>query len=68
MMKNLKSWKTTAVGVLTGIGLIVTQLVAVLDGDPATIFDYKVLLAGLAALGIGCLAKDGDKKSTDLGL
>ena len=61
MSQSVKQWRTTAVGWLTGIGILITQVVAVIDSDPETTFSVEGILAGLAALGIGTLAKDGDK-------
>ncbi len=66
LVKDLRSWKTTVVGLLTGLTLIVPQLIALLDTDPQTVFDLKILVAGLAAIGFGTLAKDGDKSSEDV--
>lgn len=66
MKKNFKSWKTTAAGILGGIGLLATQLGNLADNDPATLFDYKVALMALGMLGIGFFARDGDKSSEDV--
>lgn len=60
----MKNWKTTAVGILTGVGLIAVQLTALLDKDPATIFSIEGLVAGLAACGIGWFAKDAGISGT----
>lgn len=68
LIKNLKSWKTTALGFLGGLALIIPELQALIDGDPATVFNKAALMAGLAMLGIGVNAKDGDKSSKELGL
>lgn len=61
----MKNWKTTAVGVLTGIILIGTQLLALADADPATVFSLEGLMAGLAAMGIGYFAKDAGISGTE---
>lgn len=66
LVKDLRSWKTTLVGWLTGVAIIIPQLVSVLDSDPETVFELPLLLAGLAAIGIGTVAKDGDKSSKDV--
>ena len=66
LIKDVKSWKTTLVGCLTGVAIIIPQLIAVLDSDPETVFKLPLLLAGLAAIGIGTVAKDGDKSSEDV--
>ncbi len=62
----LKSVKTTVLGIALGLGVIAPQIVALLDGDDATIFSLKIFLGGLAAMGIGIAAKDGDKSTADL--
>ena len=66
LTKDIKSWKTTLVGWLTGGVIITTQLIAVLDSDPETVFNMTIFLTGLAALGIGTFAKDGDKSTKDV--
>lgn len=68
LVANLKSWKTTAVGVLSGIGLLVAQLTNLLDADPDTVLSVEIVVTALALIGGGIFAKDGDKKSTDVGL
>lgn len=65
---DIKNWRTTAIGFLTGLGIIVPQLINMLDSDPETVFQLPIFLAGLAAMGIGVAAKDGDKSSKKLGI
>ena len=67
MFKNLKSWKTSAVGFLSGLVIIATQIIALLDTDPATVFSYEAFVAALAVMGIGFFARDNDKSSEDVG-
>ncbi len=62
----LKSVKTTVLGIAIGVGIIAPQIVALLDGDDATIFSLKIFLGGLAAMGLGIAAKDGDKSTEEL--
>jgi hypothetical protein len=66
LSKDLKSWKTTAIGILTGLVLIAPQLINLLDGDPSTVFSTSAFWAGIAAMGFGVFAKDGDKSSEDV--
>lgn len=66
LITDLKSWKTTLVGWLTGITIIVPELIAYLDTNPETIMDLPTLLTGVAIFGIGTLAKDGDKSTEDV--
>ena len=67
LIKDIRSWKTTLIGWLTGSAMIIPQLIAIIDSDPETVFSLPVLLAGLAAIGIGTAAKDGDKSTEDIG-
>ncbi len=62
----LKSVKTTVLGIALGLGIVAPQIVALLDGDDTTIFSIKIFLGGLAAMGIGIAAKDGDKSTEDV--
>ena len=66
LMKDLKSWKTTALGFLGGLALMIPQIQAMLDDDPETIFAKSVFLTGLAMMGFGFAAKDGDKSTEDV--
>lgn len=65
---DIKNWRTTIVGIMTGLMLAAPQIINLLDNDPATIFDLNFLLAALGAMGIGVFAKDGDKSSKELGI
>ncbi len=60
-LECLKSWKTTAVGVIAGLILILPQIKALIDNDPATICDWNIVMAGVGAIIFGSVAKDGDK-------
>lgn len=62
-----KSWKTTIVGIAAAIGIIAHQVVALLDGDPATTFNLDAIIAALAAFGIGIAARDNDVSSEKAG-
>lgn len=53
-----KDLKTTIIGVLTAIGVVVTQLLALLDGDPSTAFDLGILIGALGIGGLSFFAKD----------
>ena len=66
--RSMKSWRTTALGILAGIGLILAQLKAVLDSDPATVFELEQFLAGLGALGVGWFARDNGVSSEEAGV
>ena len=62
----LKSVKTTVLGIALGLIIVAPQIVALLDNDDTTIFSLKILLGGLAAMGLGIAAKDGDKSTEDV--
>lgn len=68
LMKDLKSWKTTALGFISGLLIILPQIQNLLDGDPETVFSETVCMTGFALMGFGIAAKDGDKTSKELGL
>ena len=63
----MKSWKTTALGILAGLGILIVQVTAILDGNAETSFEWQQVLAGLGAVGIGWFARDNDKTSEDAG-
>ena len=66
LMQDLKSWKTTVAGLVGGLMLILPQLMAVLDDDPETVFVKTTFMTGLAMMGVGIAAKDGDKSTEDV--
>ena len=66
LMKDFKSWKTTAMGFLGGLMIVIPQIQAMLDDDPETVFVKSIFLTGLAMMGIGIAAKDGDKSTEDV--
>jgi hypothetical protein len=56
-----KSPKTTVLGIATILTALSSAAVALLDNDPATIFDVASVIAAVTA-GLGLiLAKDADK-------
>lgn len=59
------SWRTTAVGALAAVGLLITQVVALLDDNPATKLDPAVVMTALAALVGGFVARDDKVSSED---
>ena len=66
LMQELKSWKTTALGIISGLLVILPQIQNLLDGDPETVFSETVVMTGLALMGLGISAKDGDKSTEDV--
>jgi hypothetical protein len=64
---SLKSIKTTIAGVIAGLLIILPQLQNLLDADPATLCSWEAIATGLAVMGIGILARDGNLTSKDVG-
>lgn len=63
----MKSWKTTACGILTIIAAVSPALKAMIDGDHATNPDWS-LVAPLVTAGIAAIfARDNDKTSENVG-
>ena len=65
---DLKSVKTTVLGIVSGLVMILTQVLYVLDSDPETTGSMSLIVTGLGMLGVGVFAKDGDKSSEDVGV
>jgi len=66
LMKDFKSWKTTALGFVIGLMTILPEIAAFLDSDPETVFSKTVFMTGLGMIGLGIAAKDGDKSTEDV--
>ena len=60
MLNSLKQIHTTIMGVIAGLLIILPEIAAALDGNPETGLSITAVLAGLAIMGIGTAAKDGD--------
>lgn len=68
VITDLKSWKTSILGIIAGLLIILPEIRNFLDGNPETMLNETVILTGLAMMGIGVSAKDGDKSSKQLGI
>ena len=62
------SWRTSAVGILGGVGLLIGQIVAVLDSDPATVFSFEQVTIALGMLGLGIFSRDKNVSSEQQGI
>jgi hypothetical protein len=67
-MKVLSSWRTSAIGVITALLLLLTQASALLDGDPKTVFVPERVIEALGILGIGLTARDHSVSSKAAGV
>jgi len=68
MKAATKSWKTTALGILGALALVLAATHAQLDADPVTVADWASAITGaLALLGIGVAARDHDVTSESAG-
>jgi hypothetical protein len=61
------SWKTTAVGILAGLSIILAQVSYLLDADPQTTFSLEVVFGALGIMGIGFFARDNNVTSEQAG-
>ena len=50
--------KTTILGILAGLALIIPEIIDALDDNEKTIFNTDQVLQGLALMGLGVVAKD----------
>ena len=62
-----KSWKTTTLGIIGAIGLLVTQATAVIDDDPATVIQWDQVSLALGVLGVSIFARDNNVSSEQAG-
>jgi len=53
-----KSWRTTTIGFLGGVDILINELVAVLDTNPETNMSLEAIGVAFAAMGIGYFARD----------
>lgn len=61
------SWKTTAFGILSALGIIATQVSYLLDANPETVFSIEAVFAALGVAGIGFFARDDKVTSEQAG-
>jgi hypothetical protein len=72
-MKKLKkaafgSWKSTLVGFLIALQLIVPQLMNVIDGNPETIVDWNTIIMSIETFIFGVILRDNDVDSETAGV
>jgi len=65
----MKSWKTTACGLLAALAAGITLVaIPILDNDPATTANWGAFGASLAAAVGLCFSRDNDRSSEDVGI
>lgn len=54
----MKNWKTTVIGICAILGAVLTFVVALIDGDPATTPNIEAMIAAISGgiAGIGLVA------------
>lgn len=63
----MKSWRSTTIGVISAVLILLTQAQAFLDGNPATSPDPEAIFAALAVFGLGAVARDNKVSSESAG-
>lgn len=63
----MKSWKTTVVGILAGLSIILAQVSYLFDADPQTVFSVEAVFSALGIMGIGFFARDNNVTSEQAG-
>lgn len=64
----MRSWRTTTLGVLGALAILIGQVQALLDDDPSTTVEFEAVLAALGVLGLGVAARDNGVSSQDVGI
>lgn len=64
----MTSWRTTILGIIAGLTILLSQAKAILDDDPNTQPNVEEIIAALGIMGLGVVARDGNKSSQDHGL
>jgi hypothetical protein len=68
MRAALNSWKTTLVACLLAADAIGHAVIDTLDGNPATVADWNLVIVLLLAAAGMLFARDADKTSKEAGL
>ena len=68
MSRLTKSWLTTVLGVIGGLGVLAVALTAELDSDPLTLPNWgTAITAALGLMGVGAAARDHNVTSEEAG-
>lgn len=66
-LSTIRSWKTTALGIVTALAILATEAKAALDDDPKTVVNWEAVATAAGVLGIGIWARDSDVTSEQSG-
>lgn len=66
-ISTIRSWKTTALGIVTALAILATEAKAALDDDPKTVLNWEAVATAAGVLGIGIWARDSDVTSEQAG-
>lgn len=67
MPKALASWRTSLAGFLTVIAVSIPTIQAAIDGNPATVPDWQIVLASFGTFVVSLLARDNKTSSETAG-
>ena len=69
LLKNTyKSWKTTLLGVMAFLIILMETATAMWDNDPSTIANWNEVVEAFMFMIALFIARDGDKSSEDVGV
>jgi hypothetical protein len=66
-VSTIRSWKTTALGIVTALAILATEAKAALDDNPKTVINWEAVATAAGVLGIGIWARDSDVTSEQSG-
>ena len=64
----MKSWKTTAAGILCAVATLLAQASNFLDGKPETVVDLTAVTSAFGILWLGISARDNSVSSERAGV
>lgn len=71
MKAGLRSWKTSALGIIGGLVVLLNSAAAFIDDDPNTVLDMNIVteaIVGIVMILWGIFSRDADKSSQDSGI
>ncbi len=67
MTMNLASWRTSLAGFLAVVAVAIPTVKAAIDGDPATVPDWQIVVAAFGTFVVSLLARDNKTTSEQAG-